>query len=160
MNIYFLGVVAIIAYLSQIILGMQQIKNFNRVYSRMRRAGKVAIGRRPGRLTSGTILLCAVNNEGFITEAEMMQGMSVLARFKAKPSLIGLNIHSLDLAAAELKGENRFTKKALLNAQDVYLKVESGNYQDQKPVSPIMGIGMQLKIWKQTITTKFTKRSA
>lgn len=158
-NLYFLGVIAIIAYLSQIILGLRQIKNFNQVYARMRKAGKVAIGRRPGRLTSGTLLLCAVNQLGEITEAEMMQGVSVLARFKAKPAFVGLNIHSLSVTSPELAKENRFTKKAILNAKEVYLQVEQGTYQETKPVSPIMGVGLQLKLWKQTLTSKFTKRS-
>ena len=95
MNIFILGAIAIIAYILQIFLGMKQIKNFNSVYIRMKRKGKVAIGRRPGKIASGTILLLGVDQRGTIQEAEMMQGTSILARFKPRPQFVGINIHQL-----------------------------------------------------------------
>lgn len=159
MNIFFLGAIALVAYIVQMFLGLKQIKNFNTVYGRMRRNGKVAIGRRPGKIASGTILLFSVDATGKIKEAEMMQGTSILARFKPRPQFAGLNVHELSEDHPVLLKENKLTRQAALNAQEVYLKVEKGNYQDTKPVSPVMNLGLQLSLMKQSVQTKFTKRS-
>ncbi|MGX7204559.1 transcriptional regulator GutM [Enterococcus pingfangensis] len=156
MNIIVLGVIAIIAYIFQILLGMKQIKNFNTVYIRMKRKGKVAIGRRPGKIASGTILLLGVSDKGIIQEAEMMQGISVVARFKARPQFVGIDIHQL-MESAILTKENKLTRQAAENAQKVYLAVEKGNYQETKPISPLMNLGTQLSLMKHSIQTKFTK---
>lgn len=158
MNIYVLGAIAIIAYILQIFLGMKQIKNFNSVYIRMKRKGKVAIGRRPGKIASGTILLLGVDNAGIIQEAEMMQGTSILARFKPRPQFVGINIHQLT-EAPMLAEENKLTRQAAANAQKIYLEVERGNHRDEAPVSPIFNLGNQLSLMKLSIQNKFTKRS-
>lgn len=159
MNIFFLGAIAFVAYIIQILLGLKQIKNFNTVYSRMRQKGKVAIGRRPGKIAAGTLLLFAVDDTGDISEAEMMQGTSILARFKAQSQFVGLNIHELAKDHPVLLQENKLTRQAALNAQEIYLKVEKGNYKERQPVSPIMNMGLQLSTLKQSIQTKFTKGS-
>ncbi|MGO3727292.1 MAG: transcriptional regulator GutM [Enterococcus viikkiensis] len=159
MNILFLGIIAIVAYIVQTWLGLKQIKNFNKVYARLRRKGKVAIGRRSGKLTSGTILMFSVNQMDLIDEAEMMQGTTILARFKSKEQFVGLNIRELDASHPVFKKENRLTRQAALNAKKIYLEVEKGNYQDTKPVSPVMNVGIHLSILKQSIQTKFSKGS-
>lgn len=159
MNIFFLGAIALVAYIVQTFLGLKQIKNFNMVYGRMRRRGKVAIGRRPGKIASGTLLLFAVDTTGKIGEAEMMQGTSILARFKPRPQFIGLDIHELSADHPVLLKENRLTRQAAMEAQKVYLEVEKGNYQESQPVSPAMNVGLKVTMLKQAIQTKFTKRS-
>ncbi|MDT2596399.1 transcriptional regulator GutM [Enterococcus dongliensis] len=158
MNIFFLGAIAIIAYILQIFLGMKQIKHFNSVYIRMKRKGKVAIGRRPGKITSGTILLLGVDSTGIIQEAEMMQGTSILARFKTRPQFIGIDIHQLTDSAMLVK-ENRLTRQAAANAQKIYLEVEQGNHQEERPVSPIFNFGNQLSLIKTSIQRKLTKKN-
>lgn len=157
MNIFVLGAIAIIAYILQIFLGMRQIKNFNSVYIRMKRKGKVAIGRRPGRIASGTILLLGVDETGMIQEAEMMQGTSILARFKPRPQFTGIDIHQLTEASILLK-ENKLTRQAAANAQKIYLEVEKGNHREEAPVSPIFNIGNQLSLMKHSIKNKFTTK--
>ncbi|MBL1229702.1 transcriptional regulator GutM [Enterococcus sp. BWB1-3] len=160
MNILFLGVIAIMAYAIQMILGLKQIKNFNTVYSRMRRKGKVAIGRRPGKIVSGTILLLAVASDGKITKAEMMQGTSILARFKERPQFVGLNIHELSENHPLLLKENKLTRQAALNAKGIYLDVEKGEFQERQSVSPVMNLGIQLSIVKNSVQTAFTERKS
>ncbi|HCM86350.1 MULTISPECIES: transcriptional regulator GutM [Enterococcus] len=157
MNIFFLGAIAIIAYILQIFLGMKQIKNFNSVYIRMKRKGKVAIGRRPGRIASGTILLLGVDSTGIIQEAEMMQGTSILARFKPRPQFTGIDIHQLTDSSI-LTNENKLTRQAAANAQKIYLEVEKGNHQDKAPVSPIFNLGNQLSLMKLSIQEKLSKK--
>lgn len=158
MNILVLGAIAIIAYILQIFLGMKQIKNFNSVYIRMKRKGKVAIGRRPGKIASGTILLLGVDHTGLIKDAEMMQGTSIFARFKPRPQFVGIDIHHLTEAPMLMK-ENKLTRQAAANAQKIYLEVEQGNHREEAPVSPIFNIGNQLSLMKGTIQAKLTKRS-
>ncbi|MGG5370669.1 transcriptional regulator GutM [Enterococcus sp. AZ196] len=157
MNIFVLGAIAIIAYILQIFLGMKQIKNFNSVYIRMKRKGKVAIGRRPGKIASGTILLLGVDAAGVIQDAEMMQGTSILARFKPRPQFIGIDIHQL-MEAPVLSEENKLTRQAAANAQKVYVEVESGHHRDEAPVSPIFNVGNQLSLMKLSIQDKLTKK--
>lgn len=62
--IYIFGAFVIGAYLLQVVLGMKQIKHFNQTYQELRRKGKVAIGRRAGKVKAGTIVLFAVNKKG------------------------------------------------------------------------------------------------
>ncbi|MGH1748618.1 transcriptional regulator GutM [Enterococcus raffinosus] len=159
MNIFILGAIAIIAYILQIFLGMKQIKNFNSVYIRMKRKGKVAIGRRPGKIASGTILLLGVDQRGTIQEAEMMQGTSILARFKPRPQFVGINIHQLTDSPVLIK-ENKLTRQAAANAQKIYLEVERGNHQEKASVSPIFNVGNQLSLMKLSIQEKFTKTNS
>lgn len=159
MNIFFLGAIAIVAYIVQTFLGLKQIKNFNTVYGRMRRKGKVAIGRRPGKIASGTLILFALDNAGKISEAQMMQGISILARFKSKSQFEGIDIHELAEEHPVFLKENKLTRQATLNAQKIYLEVEKGNYQENQPLSPVMNAGLHLSMIKQSIQTKFTKRS-
>lgn len=159
MNIFVLGAIAIIAYILQIFLGMKQIKNFNSVYIRMKRKGKVAIGRRPGKIASGTILLLGVDQRGTIQEAEMMQGTSILARFKPRQQFVGIDIHQLTDSPVLIK-ENKLTRQAAANAQKIYLEVERGNHQEKAPVSPIFNVGNQLSLMKLSIQEKFRKSNS
>lgn len=159
MNIFFLAAIAIMAYILQIFLGMKQIKDFNAVYIRMKRKGKVAIGRRPGKIASGTILLLGVTADGIIQEAEMMQGTSILARFKARPQFVGIDIHEL-LEAPMLARENKLTRQAAANAQKIYLEVERGNHIEDRPLSPVFQIGTQLSLMKHSIQNKLTRKGA
>ena len=58
---FIIGGIVITAYILQIVFGMKQLKNFNQVYSELRKKGRVAIGRRAGKVQSGTIVMFAVD---------------------------------------------------------------------------------------------------
>lgn len=88
-SIYILGAVVIVAYILQIIFGLKQLKHFNTTYSELRKKGRVAIGRRSGKIKAGTIVMFAVDRKGMILDAKRMQGVTVVARFKSMPSYIG-----------------------------------------------------------------------
>ena len=45
------------AYIFQMFLGWQQLKDFNKTYTMLRKLGRVAIGRKSGRIKSGTIVM-------------------------------------------------------------------------------------------------------
>lgn len=77
-------------------MGMKQIKHFNQNYQELRQLGKVAIGRRAGKLKAGTIILFAVDSQGKILAARKMQGVTVLAKFHPLPQYVNEDIHYMD----------------------------------------------------------------
>ncbi|MBY6268567.1 transcriptional regulator GutM, partial [Parageobacillus thermoglucosidasius] len=84
------------AFMIQLALGYFQIRNFTKTYIELRRKGKVAIGRRPGKFRAGTIVLFAVNNKGDILDAKKMQGVTVFAKFKKLKGFENKNILSIN----------------------------------------------------------------
>lgn len=156
--IYIFGIFAITAYLLQAILGFRQIKHFNNIYQSLRKKGKVAIGRRKGRFKAGTLVLFAVTDGGRILDAKKMQGVTVLAKFHSLPQFLGEDIHYLDTYNPLVRKENKLLQQAMENAREVFLRVESGNYEEEKPLSPLGGIVNQLHLWKNQMKLKW-KRS-
>lgn len=129
---------AVSSYLLQIFLGLKQIKDFNSVFVELRRKGKVAIGRRSGKIQSGTVVMFAVDDNAKIVDARMMQGVTVLAKFKELPQYIGQDLHYIDKYNPLVRQENKLTQIAMENAREVYLRVEMGNYQEEpKETLPI-----------------------
>lgn len=153
--IYVFGFFALAAYLLQALLGLQQIKHFNQTYQEMRKKGKVAIGRRTGKLKAGTIVFFAVTNEGKILAAKKMQGVTVLAKFRSLSQFVGEDIHYLDTYHPLVRKENKLLQKAMENAREVFLRVEVGNYQEEKPLTPLGGAINQLQLWKNQIKMKW-----
>ncbi|MGX7196813.1 transcriptional regulator GutM [Enterococcus olivae] len=156
--IYVFGAFAAGAYLLQILLGMQQIKHFNQVYQEMKRMGKVAIGRRSGRVKAGTIVLFAVAKDGTILDARKIQGVTVLAKFRPLPNYVNEDIHYIDKYHPFVRKENKLMQQAMENAREIFLRVEAGNYQEEQPASPFNSAKIQLSLWKNQIQTKM-KRS-
>ncbi|HAP9885356.1 TPA: transcriptional regulator, partial [Enterococcus faecium] len=52
-DMYLFIVFAASAYVLQAVISWKQLKHFNQTYSELRRKGKVAIGKRPGKIRSG-----------------------------------------------------------------------------------------------------------
>lgn len=145
MNTYLLiGGLITIAYVCQILLGLKQIKHFNQVYACLRKQGKVAIGRRPGKVKSGTIAMFAINSTGDILDAKIMQGVTVLAKFKDKETYIGENINHLTETHRKVQKENRLTQQAIIDARNLYLAVASKTYHEPTPLSPFTMVRAQL----------------
>ncbi|MGY4110390.1 transcriptional regulator GutM [Aeribacillus sp. SP014] len=77
------------AFMVQLALGYFQIKHFAKAYIELRKIGKVAIGKRPGRIRAGTIVLFAVSDSGKILKAMKIQGVTVLAKVRELKGLYG-----------------------------------------------------------------------
>ena len=152
--VYIFGIFALAAFFLQAILGFQQIKHFNHVYQTLRKKGKVAIGRRSGKFKAGTLVLFAVTNEGQILDAKKMQGVTVLAKFHSMPKYVGEDIHYLDTYNPLVRKENKLLQQAMKNAREVFLRVEVGNYQEEKPTSPVGVAVNQLQLWKNQVKMK------
>lgn len=136
-SIYILGAVVIVAYILQIIFGLKQLKHFNTTYSELRKKGRVAIGRRSGKIKAGTIVMFAVDRKGMILDAKRMQGVTVVARFKSMPSYIGQDIHYLDTYNPVVRKENKLLQIAIEDARELFLRIEAGNYKDVPKFAPV-----------------------
>lgn len=154
--LYIIGFLAVGAYFLQIVFGMKQIKHFNQTYQALRKQGKVAIGRRAGKVQAGTIMMFALNDEGIIIDGVKMQGVTVLARFKGLPAFKGVQIMALNQNHPLVVKENKLTQKTILNAQEIYRRVKQGEMIEE-PVSPVKNIGLQLRILKTTVGNKFRR---
>lgn len=157
--VYLFGIFALGAYLLQILFGLKQIKHFNQNYQQLRKKGKVAIGRRAGKIKAGTIVLFAVDPAGIILDARKMQGVTVLAKFKESPVYLGEDIHYIDKYHPNVQKENKLTIQAMENAREIYLRTEAGNYTESQGVSPVTLLKIQIQTWKEKIYMK-EKRSA
>ncbi|HFI0715060.1 TPA: transcriptional regulator GutM [Streptococcus suis] len=156
-SIYILGVVVIVAYILQIIFGLKQLKHFNTTYSELRKKGRVAIGRRSGKIKAGTIVMFAVDRKGMILDAKRMQGVTVVARFKSMPSYIGQDIHYLDTYNPVVRKENKLLQIAIEDARELFLRIEAGNYKDVPKFAPVLNVGNQLKLLSTRLKLQFKK---
>ena len=67
-DMYLFIVFAASAYVLQAVISWKQLKHFNQTYSELRRKGKVAIGKRPGKIRSGTIFMLAIDDHDQVLE--------------------------------------------------------------------------------------------
>lgn len=156
-SIIIFGVFCMGAYLLQILLGLKQLKDFNATYGQLRRLGRVAIGRRSGKVRSGTIVLFAIDKGGKILAAKKMQGVTVLARFKDLPAYIGQDIHYLDTYNPLVRKENKLLQIAIEDAREVFLRVEAGVYKDVPKYAPFVNVTTHVKLLLARLTLQFKK---
>ncbi|GMG95431.1 transcriptional regulator GutM [Tepidimicrobium xylanilyticum] len=102
-----------VAWMLQILLGLLQIKAFNKKYVELRRKGRVTIGKVKGKLRAGTVVLIAIDNNCNIIQAEKIQGLTVFARLKVMENLVGENLLKIDPAVLD-----KFDKLTLLAVED------------------------------------------
>ncbi|MFD2924876.1 transcriptional regulator GutM [Halobacillus naozhouensis] len=130
-------------FLIQTLLGMGQVKNFNKYYSEMRKEGKVSIGRSKGLIRTGVVLLISIDQKARIKKVKRMQGLTVFTRFKDLNGLEGQ--HLLKIDEQSLNQFDRFTVKAIIDAQHVYRIVQAGG-EPPKPKSPLQSV---LQVFKR-----------
>lgn len=156
-SIYILGAIVIVAYILQIVFGLKQLKHFNTTYSELRKKGRVAIGRRAGKIKAGTIVMFAVDKSGKVLDARRMQGVTVAARFKTMPDYIGRDIHYFDTYNPLIRKENKLLQIAIEDAREVFLRTEAGNYEDVPKFAPVLNVGNQLKLLSTRLKLQFKK---
>lgn len=118
------------AFVVQMGLGFLQIKHFTKAYAELRRIGKVAIGKKPGRIRAGTIVLFAVSNSGEILKAKKMQGVTVMAKVKDLPGFEDKNIKTLQ--EEDMCHCNKLLKLSILDAVNNYKIIMSGGVIPEK----------------------------
>ncbi|XBS71237.1 transcriptional regulator GutM [Acerihabitans sp. KWT182] len=82
---------AALAWLGQIVLGGLQIHRFNRAYDALCRQGAVGLGRCPGRFKARVVLALAFDGQERVCDAFVLRGLTVFARPRPVPGLIGLH---------------------------------------------------------------------
>lgn len=152
-NVLVIGLFAISAYLIQCLLGFIQIKHFKNVYMNLRRQGKVAIGRRPGKIRAGTIVMFAIDADGKILEGEKLQGTTILATFKKMDPFNGYPLTELNETSPCMKNENKLVQKTVKDAVAAYKKVQNGEIIPLKE-SPLNQLTFQLNYLKQSVINK------
>lgn len=145
---------AVGAYIVQLLFGLFQVKHFNKVYRELREQGKVAIGRKAGRIKAGTIVMFAIEDEGKILDARLMQGVTVLSKFRRKDEYIGHDLHFIDHYHPLVQKENKLTQEAMENAREIYLKVAVGDYVEEKPQSPLGQLGTTINVYGNMLKNK------
>lgn len=156
-KIVIFGIIVILAYVVQIILGMKQLKHFNKVYAELRKKGRVAIGRRSGKIKSGTIVMFAIDKEGLVLDARKMQGVTVAAYFKQMPNFIGQDIHYFDTYNPLVRNENKLVQIAIEDARELFLRMEAGSYQDVSKYGSAFDLDFYLKSLKNRLKYQFKK---
>lgn len=156
-KIVIFGIIVILAYVVQIILGMKQLKHFNKVYAELRKKGRVAIGRRSGKIKSGTIVMFAIDKEGLVLDARKMQGVTVAAHFKQMPNFIGQDIHYFDTYKPLVRNENKLVQIAIEDARELFLRMEAGSYQDVSKYGSAFDLDFYLKSLKNRLKYQFKK---
>ncbi len=118
------------AFVVQMAFGYLQIKHFTKEYVELRRVGRVAIGKRPGRFRAGTIVLFAISNSGKILQAKKMQGVTVMAKVRELNGFTGKNIKTLN--EQDMAHCNSLLKLSILDAVNNYNIIMSGGEIPEK----------------------------
>lgn len=130
--IIFMGVM----FLLQIYLTTFQIKDFNKNYGTLRKNGKVAIGRCAGKLRAGVIVMFSLDDNGYITDGALMQGVTFLARFKKFGNYN--KMHIKEIANININANaDKMLKKAIKDVVNNYITINNGDEISDIP-SPFM----------------------
>ncbi len=137
----FIGIFVMGAFALQYYLGFRQITHFGEEYQRMRKEGRVAIGRRAGKITSGTLVLFALDHEDKIRYGRKLQGVTVYSKFKDFDLVNGRKIAEIRKDDEEIKKEIKITRLAVLNAVENFKMVRDGKVipERKSPIGTITG---------------------
>lgn len=119
-NMFVLGIMVVGAFLIQSALGFFQIKHFGNEYNELKAEGRVAIGKRAGKLTSGTIIMFLLDEKGVIVRGKKLQGTTIVARFKPYDKFNGRYIGAITAEDSEMTAEIKITRNTIMNAVNNY----------------------------------------
>lgn len=122
--ILFLIILIGVAWLVQSILGFFQIKHFNKKYAEMRSLGRVAIGKRTGKLRAGTVVMFAIDKRNKILKAAKMQGVTVFSKVRDLNGFEGKYL--LKISEEDFKGHDKLTQLAIADALKSYDIISKG----------------------------------
>ena len=83
--------------------------------------GNVGIGSRRRKLGPSNIVIIACNSDGEILDGRMMQGMTILSRFRPMEGIAGRTIYSLHEEYAALPDKRRAHYKGHITALDALI---------------------------------------
>ena len=145
MNLIVLGILFILAFILQYALTYVQLNSFKRSYSKLRRIGRVVIGRNKGAARAGAIAMLAIDDNDKVLTGEAMPGVTVLARFKKLEYFNGLKVGTIsreDCRAIKLSSS---LTSAVLDGVVNYKTISAGG-QIEMEQSPFEKLAKKLKL--------------
>ena len=109
-----------------------QVKESKRAVREMHKLGNVGIGSRRRKLGPSNIVIIACNSDGEILDGRMMQGMTILSRFRPMEGIAGRTIYSLHEEYAALPEKRRAHYKGHMQALDALI-MRLGPADEPKP---------------------------
>lgn len=89
--------IAISLFVMQAVGGVFQIRNYKTAIRRVHKKGNVGIGQKRGKLFNGNIVIIACDCEQIITDCEIMDGKTFLAKFHQVDYLLGKNLKGVSI---------------------------------------------------------------
>ncbi|WP_420174436.1 transcriptional regulator GutM [Luteococcus sp. OSA5] len=111
-------------YIVQTVLSMRQTKDYARHYARMRRQGRVALGKQKNLVANGAIVMFRLDDDGVVVEGRLLSGVTVFSRFRDFTAYNGRPLAGLD--GEDCRQLNRSVRIAVNNARDNYLLASEG----------------------------------
>ncbi|TLV21909.1 transcriptional regulator GutM [Klebsiella indica] len=87
--------VAALAWITQLIFGGWQIRQFNHAFDQLSQKGRVGVGRSAGRFRPRAVIAIAVDEHDRIRDTLLMKGLTVFTRPQKIPALNGKHIEEL-----------------------------------------------------------------
>ena len=98
-----------------------QVKEYKRAVREMHKLGNVGIGARRRKLGPSNIVVIACNSDGVILDGRIMQGMTILSRFRPMEGITGRTIYDLHAEYAALPEKRRAHYKGHMQALDALM---------------------------------------
>lgn len=98
-----------------------QVKEYKRAVREMHKLGNVGIGARRRKLGPSNIVVIACNSTGVILDGRIMQGMTILSRFRPMADIVGRTIYDLHAEYAALPEKRRAHYKGHMQALDALM---------------------------------------
>lgn len=102
-------------WMIQSILTYFQIRDYQKISIELANQGKLIIGAKRGYLSKGTIIAMTIDNNYNIIDCRLLNGISVLARFRKFEILIGKNLFDEDNKNLLNKSARHAYEKALIS---------------------------------------------
>lgn len=135
-------------YLVNIGLSFKQSKDFANTYVALRKQGKVVIGKFKRLLSSGAIVMFAIDENDVIIDAKVLSGITVFSRFKPLQLFAGIPV--ANLAAADTSKLPKNIRKSVENASLNYARFMAGA-EVSDPAGPWKRIGNTFNPRKQKV---------
>ena len=136
MNIIPLILLFCIAFALQYLLTFLQMRSFMSSYRKLRKKGRVAIGKARGAFRAGAIAMFAIDGSGSILEGSYLQGVTVFARVRALRGFEGMDVGAIQKGDCQRMHLQTPITKAVLEASSNYRILMSGGELTEEPAPP------------------------
>ncbi|OBX09808.1 XRE family transcriptional regulator [Gallibacterium salpingitidis] len=107
-------IIAIIAWILQIVLGWWQVSQFNKEFEKLCKQGNVGIGRTKGRFKPKVVIAIAFDQNHRVVNSIILKGLTVFSRPKTITKLQGL-LHS-EIVPEAIFPNDKHSQEALKEA--------------------------------------------